>query len=471
MKVVKTEASNILVIAGAGSGKTLTIIGKIKYLINRGILEDEILCISFTKMAATSLQKKLEKENIYINVKTFHSLGYNIIKDYYDYKLIDNNLLIEIVEKHLKNNKYLYLICKAPFIEIGKGNINDIKNNIILNTNYKEKITNTIISFINLFKGNNYELNKFKDFYIINKQTNPYYKQKSHKCFLDLVNIIIKDYQHNLKINNKIDFHDMINMASKIVKQNGIYPYKYIIIDEYQDTSLNKCLLIKNIKEKTKAKLIAVGDDWQSIYRFTGSDLQIFTNFNKYFKKTKIIKLKKTYRNSKQLLNLASKFIKKNPNQLSKKLLSDKQNKTPFKIYYYQSSIKEIWPQLVIDIENKETLILGRNNKDINLIPKLNQNMKYMTIHKAKGLEAQNVIIINLENTITGIPSKIKTDEYLKYVTKIKEQYPLEEERRLFYVAITRTKTSNYLIVKKDNPSLFVKEILNYGKKYVEIRM
>ena len=263
----------------------------------------------------------------------------------------------------------------------------------------------------------------------------------------------------------------MINMASKIVKQNGIYPYKYIIIDEYQDTSLNKCLLIKNIKEKTKAKLIAVGDDWQSIYRFTGSDLQIFTNFNKYFKKTKIIKLKKTYRNSKQLLNLASKFIKKNPNQLSKKLLSDKQNKTPFKIYYYQSSIKEIWPQLVIDIENKETLILGRNNKDINLIPKLNQNMKYMTIHKAKGLEAQNVIIINLENTITGIPSKIKTDEYLKYVTKIKEQYPLEEERRLFYVAITRTKTSNYLIVKKDNPSLFVKEILNYGKKYVEIRM
>ncbi len=248
MKVVKSKANNVLVLAGAGSGKTLTIVGKIKYLIDKGILEDEILCISFTKIAATSLQKKLEKENIYINVKTFHSLGYSIIKDYYDYKLIDNNLLENIIDKHLKNNKYLYLICKASFIEIGKGNINDIKNNIILNTKYKEKIKNTIITFINLFKSNNYQLDKFKDFYIINKQTTPYYKQKHHKYFLNLVEKIIKDYQQQLKINNKIDFHDMINIASKIVKQNGIYPYKYIIIDEYQDTSLNKCLLIKNIK-------------------------------------------------------------------------------------------------------------------------------------------------------------------------------------------------------------------------------
>ena len=470
MKVVKSKANNVLVLAGAGSGKTLTIVGKIKYLIDKGILDDEILCISFTKIAATSLQKKLEKENIYINVKTFHSLGYSIIKDYYDYKLIDNNLLENIIDKHLKNNKYLYLICKASFIEIGKGNINNVKNNIILNTKYKEKIKNTIITFINLFKSNNYQLDKFKDFYIINKQTTPYYKQKHHKYFLNLVEKIIKDYQQQLKINNKIDFHDMINIASKIVKQNGIYPYKYIIIDEYQDTSLNKCLLIKNIKEKTKAKLIAVGDDWQSIYRFTGSNLQIFTNFNKYFKRAKIIKLKKTYRNSKQLLNLATHFIKKNPHQLSKKLLSDKQNEAPFKIYYYKNNIKEIWTQLVSDIGNKEILILGRNNKDIKLLPKLNQNMKYMTIHKSKGLEAQNVIIINLENSITGIPSKIRTDEYLKYVTTIEEQFPLEEERRLFYVAITRTKNNNYLIVKKDNPSLFVKEILNYGKKYIEIR-
>ena len=90
----------------------------------------------------------------------------------------------------------------------------------------------------------------------------------------------------------------MINKATNIVNKEGIYPYKYIIIDEYQDTSLNKCLLIKAIQNKTNASLIAVGDDWQSIYRFTGSNLEIFTNFKDYFPKAKILKLKNTYRNN-----------------------------------------------------------------------------------------------------------------------------------------------------------------------------
>ena len=258
----------------------------------------------------------------------------------------------------------------------------------------------------------------------------------------------------------------MINQATDIIYKEGIYPYKYIIIDEYQDTSLSKCLLIKAIQNKTKASLIAVGDDWQSIYHFTGSNIEIFTNFKKYFPKAKIIKLKKTYRNSTQLVKVTKKFIMKNPNQISKTISSNKRSKNPIHIYYYRNLIKE-WNNITKQI-NTQTLILGRNNNDINNLF-LNKYMNYMTIHKSKGLQAQNVIIINLENKVTGIPSKIQNSEYLMYVSSKEDEYMYSEERRLFYVALTRTENTVTLLVNKDNPSIFVSELLKDSSKYIKI--
>ena len=258
----------------------------------------------------------------------------------------------------------------------------------------------------------------------------------------------------------------MINKATKVVNKEGIYPYKYIIIDEYQDTSLNKCQLIKAIQNKTNAKLIAVGDDWQSIYQFAGSNLDIFLNFKKYFPHTKIIKLKKTYRNSQELLKVAKKFIMQNKKQINKKLHAIKRETKPIIICYYNQNIINTWPKIIKPLKNN-TLILGRNKNDINKIPYLNKNMEYMTVHKSKGLEADNVIVVNLENTITGFPCKVKNSEYLKYVTKSSDNY--DEERRLFYVALTRTKNKIILLVNKQNPSIFIDEILKQSKKYIKI--
>ena len=462
-KVIKNKSKNLLVIAGAGCGKTLTIIYKIKYLIKKHIMPEEILCITFTKSAAAELQNKLKKENIYIKVKTFHSLGYEIIKRNQQVKLIDNQTLEKIIINKLKKFQNLYQIINVKFTEIGKGNIPIIKNNILINSKYFPQIINIIKTFINLFKSNNYNLFHFNKFHQINKKENFIKIRKRHKLFLNLVKQIYQEYQTYLKETNQIDFHDMINKATEIIKEDGIYPYKYIIIDEYQDTSLNKCELIKEIQLKTNAKLIAVGDDWQSIYQFTGSNLEIFLNFKKYFPKAKIIKLKQTYRNNQELLKVAKKFIMQNKNQINKKLFSKKHETYPIHIYYYQNSIKEIWSKIP---KNNKTIILGRNQKDLNKVPKLN-NMKYMTIHKSKGLEAEKVIIINLENAITGFPNKIKNNEYLQYLTQTKTNY--EEERRLFYVALTRTKTNNILLVNKNNPSIFITEILKQSKKYIKI--
>lgn len=463
-KVVKSKAKNLLVIAGAGSGKTLTIIYKIKHLMNQGFTSDEILCLSFTKASAEELQKKLAQENINLKVKTFHSLGYSIIKKKLDVSLAPEDILFKTIEKHL-NKINLSLITDCCFISLGEDNLIELQNNILKNSIYYDKLKETIATFINLFKSHNYDISIFDKFLELNKKENLFYKQKKHHCFLKLVQTIITDYNNTLKKNKLIDYNDMINLATHLaIKQE--FSYKYIIIDEYQDTSLNKCLLIKEIQKKTKSKLMAVGDDWQSIYQFTGSNLDIFVNFKHYFKWAKIIKLRKSYRNSYELLKITKKFIQKNPQQISKHFSTKKHNPYPICIYYYTKDIKEIWPKILNQVDINKTLVLGRNNQDQHLAPK---NMQYLTIHKSKGLETDNVIVVNLTNKINSLPNKYTSSEYLKYVINKIDKYPFAEERRLFYVALTRAKSTTFLLVDKSNPSPFVLELIRDSKKYIKI--
>lgn len=466
MKVVKNQSSNLLVLAGAGSGKTFTIVAKIKYLIERGVKPEEILCISFTKASSKSLEEKLKKEKINIKVKTFHSLGYEIIRRYKNVKLSEENVLKKVIDDNIEKCQNLREILNLNFIRLGypDKSFKKLENNIIINTKHRLKLERIMTIFINLYKSSNNNLKDFEKFEKINNRNNIYDQKKRHKAFLKLMKQTIKNYNQILKKRREIDYHDMINLASHIVKKKGIYPYRYIIIDEYQDTSLNKTNLIKEIQNKTNAKLIALGDDWQSIYAFTGSNLEIFTNFKNIFPKSKIIKLKNTYRNPKELLDITSKFITKNPNQIKKKLKSNKSLKHPIRIYYYDNSSEEVWNEIIKRVNPKKTIVLGRNNNDI-----INKNIPFLTMHKSKGLESENVIILNLEDKYNSIPNKIKESEYLNYVKPKIDIYPYAEERRLFYVALTRTKNNNYLIVNKNNPSIFVKELIkNYSKYIIE---
>ena len=266
----------------------------------------------------------------------------------------------------------------------------------------------------------------------------------------------------------------MINKSIEILKTNKyIKKYKYIIVDEYQDTSLTKFNLLKEIINLTNANLLAVGDDFQSIYRFTGCNLSIFLNFSSYFKYSKIFPIINTYRNPQELINVAGTFIMKNPSQLKKKLVSSKHISKPIVIYYQNNKIKAL-KDILIFLEKqkiKDIMVLGRNNNDINkyidnTYTKDKQNyiyqnisFRYLTIHKSKGLESNTIILINIEDNLLGMPTKIKDEKILKYVNNTKDIYPYEEERRLFYVALTRTKNKVYIISPTKNESIFIKEI------------
>ena len=426
-KIVLTKRKNVLVLASAGTGKTSTIVMRIRYLLEvLKVKKEDILCISFTNDAVNNLKERIDIPNIY----TFHKLSLNIIGK--KYEILSEDILMDVIIKSFSNQSLLSLY-----------NIS------------REDMYKLIFTFINLYKSNGYDINYF--YTIINKAD---VKEKTllkeiMKCYIC--------YDSYLKNENIIDFNDMINIAINMV-DNYKKIYKYIIIDEFQDTSYNKFKLINKLRKKCNSFFLAVGDDFQSIYRFTGSNINIIINFKKYLFFSKIYKLRYTYRNSKELNFVARKFICKNPVQIRKKIISSFSINNPIEIIYYDNLNNKI--NNIINEENLENIcILSRNNKDLENI---NINVRKMSIHKSKGLEFEYILLINVNNSKNGFPNKYTDHKILKYVNNYKEYYPYEEERRLFYVALTRCKKKIYIFVPKNNESIFIKEIKRY--KNVKIR-
>lgn len=162
-KAVLAEEENTLILAGAGSGKTLTIVSKISYLLKKGVLPEEILCLSFTNASTNDLNKKLKKYNV--KALTFHKLASKVIRYYgYNYKIVKDDVLLKIIDKEVNYYEIKDLI-KLNFITLNKGqdiiNMHNLMFKESLEYNYFRK---TIVSFINLFKNQNYDISKFNEF-------------------------------------------------------------------------------------------------------------------------------------------------------------------------------------------------------------------------------------------------------------------------------------------------------------------
>ena len=478
-KIIVDKMDNILVVAGAGSGKTLTMVGKIKYLIEKEFVDPkDILCISFTNETVNSLKNKL---NYKLDVFTFHKLSLEILKDHHVlFNIADTDLLEYTVNEYFESNIYYNNYLKYVinyfryYIEDNKDlTLERIKKEYInLFISYKK----LIIKFINMIKSNGHSINNFKKYLKRNKYIFSRKKQFKNICFLIITFDIYRLYLEELSSSYTIDFDMMIDTCSKIIDKYGMKRiYKYIIIDEFQDTSMVRYNLIKKIQDECDSKILCVGDDFQSIYKFSGCTLDLFVNFRKYFKPSHVLYMNKTYRNSLDLIKVSYSFIIKNHYQLSKKLISDKRLTKPIKIVYFtKSNYKYKFYKLLDKLERigkKEILVLGRCNHDINAVCDdtlvngyLNykdMNIRYLTVHTSKGLECSDVIILNLVDDILGFPNKIEDDEVLKLCFRNKEKYLYAEERRLFYVALTRTKNNVYLMTRKNNESKFVLEIKN----------
>ena len=432
------SAGNILLIAGAGAGKTLTITQKINYLIENKICQpEEILVISFTNKSVLDLKKKI---NFSCSIKTFHKLAMQILHDHnITFNLVDDN--------------YLKYITNEFFLSLDDNNLIEEILTYFREWNYQQFLTSLkyqnfiklLVNLIKIYKTNGCDIDDFKRIY-------------PKDNFLSKYFYIIKTiYEKELHSNNSYDFDDLIIKATEVLDKP--YRYKYIIVDEFQDTSIIRFNLINKLRIINKAFLFAVGDDYQSIYHFSGCDINLFLDFPKLIDNAQVLKLKYTYRNSQELIDIAAEFVRQNKKQISKDLISNKHIEKPIELIYYfnpKKCFKKLYAK-VKDI-NEDILVLGRNNKDI-LEYSNNNAINYLTVHSAKGLEAENVILINMTNKVYGFPNKIINNQLLEELHPSDKNILFAEERRLFYVALTRTKNKIYIMVPIFNKSIFIKEL------------
>lgn len=449
-------------------------------------------------------QEELKKYKDIVNKKILLHRKHKTDLIYTFSKYKDNRSILLHLEEELLKRGY----------ELNKRNSEEIYKQLIdkQESKYITKLTFFICSFIGNFKTQGYSYQKFNEL----KQN---IKNPRTQLFLEICEVCYLEYQKALKEFNYIDFQDMINDSALIIKNKQLtkekIDFKYIIVDEYQDISRQRYNLIKELSLLYNAKIMAVGDDWQSIYAFSGSVLPLFTQFCKEVGYGSELKITHTYRNAQEIINIAGNFIQKNSKQIKKALISPKKIDNPVFIQTYNDNtlftnskekgglfhnigvaLNEAIGQIINfnSIEKKSQipsiLLIGRYGFDARNICKSNQfsydentgnvfsnkygskvKLSFMTAHSSKGLSAENVIIINAKDSIYGFPSKVEDDPILKLVVSYDDSYNYAEERRLFYVALTRTKNRVFIITPQNRPSEFIKELLNEPHNYPNIKL
>jgi len=283
---------------------------------------------------------------------------------------------------------------------------------------------------------------------------------------------IYEAYQQELNKTNTIDFDDMIGKAIEYV-ENGQYqsPYRYLLVDEFQDISASRARLIKGLlNQKPKNSLFCVGDDWQSVYRFTGSDVSITKDFSKYFGYTATSVLDKTFRFNNKIGDFSSQFVMRNATQIQKQINSHQQVEQTA-VSLIKTNQDQVGLQAALSAINAKTkdkasvLILARFNFKKPELQGLKQQYpklkcQFMTVHASKGKEADYVVVLGMEKGKHGFPSAKAIHPLLDLLLPKAEAFKYAEERRLFYVALTRAKHHVYLISDANKASPFIRELV-----------
>ncbi|MCD8294770.1 MAG: UvrD-helicase domain-containing protein [Clostridia bacterium] len=374
---------------------------------------------------------------------------------------------------------------------------------------YIYKLVRLITTFITNFKTNNLGPDDFDRF---KKDANV-----RTRLFMDICKGAYLEYEKRLAEDGAVDYEDMINDSARAVEERMVskeqLDFRYIIVDEYQDISRQRFDLTRALSNLCDAKVIAVGDDWQSIYAFSGSDITLFTRFTEIMGYGDVRRITRTYRNAQEVIDIAGGFIQKNETQIRKSLISPKHISQPVVIYTYTEepdlsskdtapqdkakprprggkyallgkTVEELIGRILREREKQNQspyariLLIGRFNFDARNLcfsedflydedsgkvtskkyPRA--RLEFMTAHSSKGLGYDDVIIVNARNETYGFPAKIEDDPVMKYVVKEDRSIEYAEERRLFYVAMTRTKNRVFIVSPAEHPSEFVLELM-----------
>jgi len=462
------QNQHILCLAGAGSGKTRVLTTRVFYLVNKlGVEPENILTITFTKNAATEMVERLGALSIDTDqlwCRTFHSACYKILQESSSSSRL--NIISEATQSQLLRRSITNLRRQPEF---GYKLARFLEENNWPIYLFHEEIAKII------HECKNYSVSPSD---LIKKCQLE--KDEDILEFYRLFYIIFSTYQNYLADHKLFDFSDLISKAITILERNKKilkrYQRKfcYILVDEFQDVNYGQIRLLNILKGQSN-NLFAVGDDWQAIYGWRGGDVKYILQFKKNYQSScRTITLPFNYRSDSNIVRAASKCIGRNHRQCRKKIKSFHPATHKIKIFRGKDSeschkfvLEKIAALIQSGVSSDDIMILGRNWKHVNFfIEQLHEkkSAKYQainitTIHGAKGLECDFVFLVGLHRGRGGFPN-IKEDPEIKKIIKATTRSErLAEERRCFYVAITRAKKELYLITEKDNESIFIKEV------------
>ena len=321
--------------------------------------------------------------------------------------------------------------------------------------------------FINVFKGSPYELEQLEALPIESLN------DLRFQAFLPLFRKVYEHYESLLRANETMDFNDMIREAVRHVKAgNYLSPYKYIMVDEFQDIAPLRADLVKVLlAQQSDCALFCVGDDWQTIYRFAGSDVTLTTEFSRHFSAVEQVVLDKTFRFNDRICGVASRFIQSNQSQIRKQIETIEHSTQTEVHVVIRAHRNTALDEALSDIDRQvkiggraSVFLLARFNHsrpDMLGLKQRYQNLDltFMSVHKAKGSEADCVVVLDVIKDRFGFPSLVKNDPIIEKVLPTAERFRYAEERRLFYVAMTRARRTVYLLTEPNKESLFIKEL------------
>ena len=296
--------------------------------------------------------------------------------------------------------------------------------------------------------------------------------RRRNEIFLDVFDQVRARYEQLLADEEALDFHDLINRAAGHIREGRWKPqYRYVLVDEFQDISAGRMALLEALGRGDTVYFL-VGDDWQSIYRFAGSDVRLVHGCGELLGHVQERTLSQTFRFGDGILEPSTAFVKRNPEQTQRLLRpasgSENQGVTIVADYIPAGGVARALQDIEAHAggERRSVLVLGRYRQSREAVPPRRWSgslqVEFSTVHGAKGREADYVIVLYLKDGRWGFPSKVEDDPLLELALPpiSGKPYPFAEERRFFYVAMTRARVGAYLVTDPGRPSTFVTELL-----------
>ena len=462
----------LLVLAGAGSGKTSVLVARAGWLLARGeAAAEQILLLAFGRQAAQEIDERI-RERLHtdaITARTFHALALHIIRQGSKkaptvsklendsaarHKLFISAWRQQCSEKKAHAKGWRQWLEEEMQWTVAEGNFWDDEK---LQRRLAPRLDRGV-SLMRMHGGAQAEMiagapEAIRD--LFSKR-------------IKLMAPLLKAWKSALKAENAVDFSGLIHQAIVILEKGRfVSPWKHILVDEFQDISPQRAALLAALrKQNSQTTLFAVGDDWQAIYRFSGAQLSLTTAFHQTFGDGDRCDLDTTYRFNNRIGEVANRFIQQNPHQLKKPLNSltagDKKAVTLLDETQLDALLDKLSGYAKAD---ERILVLARYHylkpesleKAATRWPKL--QLDFMTIHASKGQQADYVIIVGLQEGNDGFPAPARESIMEEALLPPVEDFADAEERRLLYVALTRARHRVWLLYNKANPSRFVENL------------